>query len=487
VETGPPPVSRSSQVTGELAEAHRVAKPAVDSPDPLDEWKPPQLVLVTTGRQDGYIEPCGCTGLDNQKGGLARRAALIGQLRRRGWPLVPVDVGNQVRRFGRQPEIKFQTTVNALKELGYKAIAPGPDDLRLSVGELLAAATNPPNPFVSSNVNLFDLVPPVQIVEAGGVKVGITAVLGAEEWQKVNSSELEFREPAAGLGEAKRFLEQQGCQLLVLLSHASIEETRRLVQATPGFHLAITAGGASEPALMPEQVQGTDCQLVQVGAKGMYAGVIGVYQVDPVRLRYERVALDARFRDSPEVLQSLAAYQQQLEALGLEGLGLRPVAHPSGRQFVGSQVCGDCHTSAYAVWETTPHQRATEDIVHPTERSSIPRHFDPECLSCHVTGWNPQGYYPYAGGYWDLESTPHLTGNGCENCHGPGSAHVAVETGEQEATDQQRLALRQQMRLPLAKAEQTCLECHDLDNSPDFHKPGAFEHYWKEVEHRGTD
>jgi hypothetical protein len=29
------------------------------------------------------------------------------------------------------------------------------------------------------------------------------------------------------------------------------------------------------------------------------------------------------------------------------------------------------------------------------------------------------------------------------------------------------------------------MECHDLDNSPDFHAAGAFEKYWKEIEHKG--
>jgi len=31
------------------------------------------------------------------------------------------------------------------------------------------------------------------------------------------------------------------------------------------------------------------------------------------------------------------------------------------------------------------------------------------------------------------------------------------------------------------------LECHDIDNSPDFHKEGAFDDYWAEVEHHGLD
>jgi hypothetical protein len=45
------------------------------------------------------------------------------------------------------------------------------------------------------------------------------------------------------------------------------------------------------------------------------------------------------------------------------------------------------------------------------------------------------------------------------------------------------------MKLPLAgdAAERKCLECHDDDNSPDFHLPGAFEKYWKEVAHPWKD
>jgi hypothetical protein len=39
------------------------------------------------------------------------------------------------------------------------------------------------------------------------------------------------------------------------------------------------------------------------------------------------------------------------------------------------------------------------------------------------------------------------------------------------------------MRLPLDEAEKKCMECHDLDNSPDFHDPGAFDEFWSQVEH----
>ena len=129
-----------------------------------------------------------------------------------------------------------------------------------------------------------------------------------------------------------------------------------------------------------------------------------------------------------------------------------------------------------------PSYRATK------ERGDIARHFDPECLSCHSTGWNAQDYYPYLSGYVSLEASKHLLGNGCENCHGPGSGHVAAEVDNTAIDAARRDELRRLMQLPLSKAKKKCMTCHDLDNSPDFHEENAFEEiYWPEVEHVGLD
>jgi len=218
-------------------------------------------------------------------------------------------------------------------------------------------------------------------------------------------------------------------------------------------------------------------------------GVLGIYRDAGLPLRYQRIALEAKWKDSPDMLRLLANYQLQLESLleaqGMDGLGIRPTNHPSGRNYVGTETCGECHTNAYAKWLKTPHSHATEKLVHPPERYEVPRHHDPECLSCHVTGWNPQRFFPYTTGYVELEESAHLHGNGCENCHGPGSEHVAAEQGDVEVGDEQLERLRESMRLPLAEARESCLECHDLDNSPDFHVEGAFEKYWKQIVHEG--
>jgi hypothetical protein len=456
-------------------------------------WPKPDVVLMITGQQHGYIEPCGCTGLDNQKGGLARRDALLQQLTaERGWNVVPLDAGNQVRRIGRQAEQKYQSTINALRIMGYRAIGLGPDDLRLSVGELvypIVAVTDDQGQsdlFVSANANPLGFVRPFRIVESGGMKIGVTTVVGAAELKRVTQDEITTEAPEEGLRKAVMGIQAAGVDFCVVMALTDQDEAAAMAKQVPGIDLIVAADGVGEPKFQVTPVPGTSTQMIQTGAKGMYVGVVGLYRGQAPRMRYQRVPLDGRFTDSRRILENMKEYQSVLKELGLANLGLKPVKHVAGK-FAGSESCGDCHTQAYEKWLETPHAHATTSIAEPTERSEIPRHYDPECLSCHVTGWNPQAYFPYETGYLDLEQSAHLHGNGCENCHGPGLAHVQAESGDGDFTDVQKLKLREQMRLPLEKAEAKCLECHDLDNSPDFHHEGAFEKYWEAVKHPWRD
>ena len=98
-----------------------------------------------------------------------------------------------------------------------------------------------------------------------------------------------------------------------------------------------------------------------------------------------------------------------------------------------------------------------------------------------MTGWNAQEFLPYESGYVSLAASAHLQGNGCENCHGPGGAHVAAEAGRDlSLRDKQRQA----MRLTQATVElNVCVKCHDDDNIPHFN--GNFAKYWQKIEHKG--
>jgi len=457
----------------------------------FENWGVPRAVLAITGELDGYIEPCGCTGKENQKGGLSRRQNFLDAMRTAGWPVVAVDLGSQVKRFGRQAEVKYQSIADGLRQMGYSGIGFGPADLRLPAEELVAAVASvgtEPTPFLSANVGLLGLdaniTPRFRVVEIGGLRVGITAVLGDGKADGIRNDAIEIAPAESALAKVAGLLQQGNCDHQVLLSWATPEETRSLAAAYPQFDIVVTAGGADEPpAQLPELPSGG--RLVELGHKGMYAVAVGFFPGSDQPIRSQRVPLDARWGEAREMIKLLASYQRQLESLGLEGLGLSAMRHPTGRRFAGSAACSDCHDYAYEVWEGSSHAYALTTLEEQDPR----RDGDPECLSCHVVGWAPQRFEPFEGGFLSMAKTPHLAHNGCENCHGPAAAHAAVERGDVRATQAERDRLREELVLTLdtpegkQRAVNNCLECHDLDNSPQF----DFDEYWPSVDHSEDD
>ena len=63
--------------------------------DILNSLGNPAAILVISGEQDGYMEPCGCS--EDQEGGLIRRYDLIERLHKRNWPTVLFDLGSLIK------------------------------------------------------------------------------------------------------------------------------------------------------------------------------------------------------------------------------------------------------------------------------------------------------------------------------------------------------------------------------------------------------
>lgn len=485
----------------------------------FDGWETPAAVLVFTGEQHGYLEPCGCTG--GQTGGLRRRAGLFQELREdRGWLVAAFDLGGALHtdRVGRRQErIKFETTRAALREMGYDGMAWGPEELRLMADGLYgifqaeeADDLTAPE-FLCANISLFgerdavgDIGTPRQftITTVNGVDIGATAVVGEAVWERLfpgglgSEFDYAYEPPATALERVLPAMTEaeDAPDVMVLLSHCDLEESRALAEQFPQFDVIVTAGGTEDGNRSPEPIGGT--WLLQVGRKGKHAGVVGIYPDDPERpLRFELVEISAdRFSRSPEIHELMRTYQQRVEQ-EYHDLTRESLRTPNGSQFVGAETCGACHTRAYAVWSETRHaQHAYQGLIDGREGETdwIWRNHDPECLCCHTTGWNPQTAERYESGFVDEASTPHLAGQQCENCHGAGSRHVAFEQTVKGggAVDDAVVAARREMQRTKDWArENLCVNCHDGDNSPTFdsaEKP--FETYWwPRVRHEGKD
>ena len=470
--------------------------PIKENGDIFQGWTPPQFALLISGRQEGYLEPCGCAGLDRMKGGLSRRYSLCQQLRSDGWPkgsrlpwpLVAVDVGGQIKGHDQQAVFKFQATAEALAKMGYDAVGLGVGELQLPAGDVLVAALDfaaaGQGRFVSANVGVLDEpgkiaeLPSKRIVLAGGRKIGITAVLGKGWQSQINNSGLQVSDPVAALPAVLADLKAERCDLLVLLSHASQQDSKALARQFRDFDVVVAAEGPPEPPNDKQYVPGTKTLLVTTGEKGMNVIVLGFYNDPQNPVRYQRVPLDSRFDTAPEITLVMRNYQAKLQNL-MQGAPqkARPT-HPRAEllgKFVGSQKCKECHEGSYKMWLKTPHAQAWETLK---SKTNPPRTFDPECISCHTVGWNTTQFFPYESGFQSEKETPQLINVGCESCHGPGEKHCLAEKGKDVVLQKQ---LEDAVTVTKEEAEKRqCFTCHDGDNSPDF----DFKTYWPRIVHK---
>jgi hypothetical protein len=132
-------------------------------------------------------------------------------------------------------------------------------------------------------------------------------------------------------------------------------------------------------------------------------------------------------------LDSSAAEQASAAAPAAATGGQRP------SDLVGSSTCRRCHAAEYDQWVGTRHATAFATL----EREG--NHERAECISCHTTAPGKPG------GFQGQRETPQMAEVGCEACHGPGRAHVQAPPA------------------PYGTVElDTCIGCHDAENSPEF-------------------
>ena len=460
--------------------------PRGSHPPLFDGWEKPKLLLFFTGFLDGYIEPCGCAGIDQMKGGLGRRHTCLQQLERKGWEVLPIDAGNLNKGFGQQEELKFNFVIDeAYRLMKYQATGIGSRELLFPTDTLiLYSADAPGNPkrFTSANVGILeftpDIVMPYRVLEKAGMKIGVVSVLGDSLLRNINNEEIVTANAAAKLQEVLPKLDAEKCDRKVLIIHGTDNEINQLLNPfADKFDFVVPSNTSAEPPLQPRKIGNT--MILEVGEKGRYAVAIGLFDDPAMPMRYERVPLDSRFDNSSAVLELMKMYQDQLRETGLEGLGIRPIPYTRAEtlgNFVGAQACADCHETATRVWRRSGHAKAWQSL----KETSVPaRDFDPECIACHVVGWNTTELLPYRGGFMNEKETPRLVNVGCEACHGPGENHARAEMGTDETL---QASLRKAIRLSVegGAVKKQCLMCHDGNNSPHF----DFDTYWQKIVHK---
>jgi hypothetical protein len=317
-------------------------------------------------------------------------------------------------------------------------------------------------------------------------KVAVAGVVGpstaTKVQEKVRDPDVQFDPPERVLPAVLQELQAHQPELLVLLYQGTLAEAKACAAKFPRFHVVLCQTREPEPSGRPERVGNT--LVIGVGHKGKYVGVVGANRTgrpgQPFEMRYELVCLVEDY-ETPEgedgknpIHALLDTYAQDVKrgnymAMYHQNKHELQVDYPDAK-YVGSEKCKKCHESAYAVWKAEiqgddgyvrSHARAYASLVN-AKRPAL-RHYDAECVRCHVTGFG------YLTGFKNETETPILKDVGCEVCHGPGSAHLKdnydVKLNKlMNPYKTQPNETPQQKQQRINALDQFCQRCHDTDN-----------------------
>ncbi len=266
---------------------------------------------------------------------------------------------------------------------------------------------------------------PSLIVEAGPAKVGVTAVIDPEGLNKLIDPDKEailptVKRPDEVLAGVLAELEPKS-DYQVLMVQGPPAMAKRLAVAYPGFDIVVSTSEFVDVLdHEPERLNGGKTMLVTVGQKGKHVGVFGLYPGQSEPLRYQLVTLDKKFDGPATAMKKLIEdeFRDTLRQVGVVENYIRRnyVNGAPGATYVGAENCKSCHPNTYMKWSTTKHAQAFVSLEHDPKPNTI---YDAECVTCHTTA------FEYNSGWKSKVETPYLAGNQCENCHGPGSKHIA--------------------------------------------------------------
>jgi len=244
--------------------------------------------------------------------------------------------------------------------------------------------------------------------------------------------------------------------LIVVLAHVSTDTASRIAQEAPGVD-AVIAGNGKE-FTMPVTLGRVPVVFTPYETRML--GELRFYRAQDGRLTVKNrfIALDSLVPEdqaaSDFVAESRQAVKREVEKFtkpmeAAPDLGRGTAA--TDLNFVSAQACLECHRAEYLLWSNTAHARAMNSLA--TKAAEL----DTGCLVCHTTGFN-------RGGFENITRSRTLINVQCEECHGPGRAHIAKPDKTYGH---------------ISDIQAICSRCHTAETSAEF----KLETYWAKIKH----
>lgn len=385
----------------------------------LKNDKPPSVIILYTGGTKSHLEPCGC--YQEQSGGLSRRAYVVEQIRKLGFPTLLVDAGDIFDGDAEIDAKRCEVNLKAMSTMEYDAVALSQSDLAYDDVYLSRQHAVATFPFLAPRATRGDFMQPFLIEKVGKHTLAFVAEVMSEEV----------------ISEAD-----------VIVALGDPEGTE---------HIDVVIRCAEIEAMVSED------RTLYVGCKseGKTLGLLALW-IDAsgklVRHYATELALTGEVGESKPIRQLLTDFYQSVAEENHTQVPLlfaeQALEQQQENGYASAAACQRCHEQEYLQWSATRHAFAYQTLLKKE------RYFDAGCVSCHSTGFG------YPTGFQISAQDSALKGVQCETCHGPGKQHVG---------NPKKSNIRSGADTSL------CLECHDTKHSPGFAEVVAL--HTKDIDH----
>ncbi|MCX6344752.1 MAG: multiheme c-type cytochrome [Armatimonadetes bacterium] len=449
---------------------------------PVKTPKPTSLVLLYTSSALGQIRSCNCTKF--RFGGYGRELSLLKSIRASKSDVLLIEGGDIVGGEGFQARLKTDVAAQALGMLGYGAIIPGDEDLGMDGSPSIKQFEKKPVPIICANLYTKEqhlkYSPFKVITSRNGLRVGVMGLMDKSTVPALLEKTIGYTvtDPKAALAKYLPSLRKQ-CDMVVLVYHGGNASAEKFA-AFKGVDIVLCTHRVDKDILFPSTESNEvdalvdkrgSTYLVKAGTKenwclGRLDITLGANS-KPTSIKHKLIYLDRRYTEDPIMLKVYNAYSgnvtkavlteskkflDQAEVIlvkrGLNPDDMRKRLRKS--PYATSEACKDCHSEVYEKWSASRHARAIDNLKDTRQE------YDPECVTCHVTGAVTRNGYVY------YKETPELANVQCEACHGPALEHSKSPKKGFGTVD-----------------EQTCRSCHTEERNPDF----DYDTYWAKIKH----
>jgi LysM repeat protein len=424
------------------------------SPIKQDKPKIIEIGIIFTSNTNGILENCGCPG--NPMGGLDKRLTIIKNLKSQTNNLsLVLDAGDVFSSIGFLEKDKF--VLSAYKILPYDFIGIGDQEFSNGIDFFEEIKKELKDKLISANIEYQDGKPLAKkyvVKDIYGVKFGITSVAVEDPFAimpQEKIKQIKVLDYTQALKNIIPILKEKS-DIIILLSHLGYMRDVDIAKKFPEINIII---GAHSQTLLKEPETQDKCIIFHPGGNGEYVGYLKL-KIDSenkniIDYSSSLVPLLKDIKGDPKIRSILNAYQKFV-SFGFKDTCLYSTPIPSEYIVVNNSTCMKCHEEIGYKWMLTKHANAFKTIIEDGRTN------DPECLSCHTTGYcRPDGFTrkPYK---------KDLLNVGCVECHFVKPEHL---NENYENTVEQ-------------VNPNVCIRCHNEERDPYF----DFEKYVLKINHK---